>query len=64
MAPFLWTRAVLFFIEMNFHGSGLSALVVLAHRQGFLFLTLLLLDPFKQLERDLAGWLSFASQPA
>jgi hypothetical protein len=31
--------------------------------RAFLFLTLLLLDPVKQLERDLAARLSFAGQP-
>ena len=36
------------------------ALAVFAHSQGFLFLTLLLLDPAKQQKRDLAARLSFA----
>jgi hypothetical protein len=47
----------------DLHCSGLSALAVLAHCQGFLFLTLLLLDPVKHLERNYAARFSRAGQP-
>ena len=51
-------RFVLVFITVDFYVSGLRLWRWYKHCQGFLFLTLSLLDPLKHTERGFAAWIA------